>query len=501
MTLVCDPHTGCEPGWTEPEWSEVELAAWVEDQVAREAGAADVAAGVVGAPASFDNSTWRDEDLLEARGVVSEWDLPLLASNDPTTLDRVGRQSYLRRVEAVEALVASLRVRGTVAIAGVDGSDSMVDRHAAMEVAQLRRVGEGAAATSIATSRSLQVDFPLFLAALGAGEVSEWHCRELVAGTCHVSDAAVIAALQGRLLPKAKRATPGEFRREVRKAVVDLDAERAAERVARARAERYVSCRPLEDGMGFLGVVSDWPTIHAMHATITAEGRVLQLERGGAQAARAGDDDALADACRADVFATRVLGHVAEDGSLVWNRSETHVTLTVVMDLDTLRGEADRHALIDGEPMPAGIGRQVAETATRWRRAVTDPVTGHLLDYGREQYLPERLRDYILARDHCRVPGCTTRATSQLEMDHVIPFPDGQTSAANCGGLCRTHHRAKTEHRAHLTDTAPDGSATWTTAWGQTTRISPRPYLHDPIDHTPTQDDPHPDPPGVAPPF
>ena len=146
MTLVCDPHTGCEPGWTEPEWSEVELAAWVEDQVAREAGAADVAAGVVGAPASFDNSTWRDEDLLEARGVVSEWDLPLLASIDPTTLDRVGRLSYLRRVEAVEALVASLRVRGTVAIAGVDGSDSMVDRHAAMEVAQLRRVGEGAAA-------------------------------------------------------------------------------------------------------------------------------------------------------------------------------------------------------------------------------------------------------------------------------------------------------------------------------------------------------------------
>jgi hypothetical protein len=322
-----------------------------------------------------------------------------------------------------------------------------------------------------------------------------------VSGTRHVRDAATLAALESRLLPKAKRKTGGEFRGEVAKAVADLDSAAAAERVARARETRRVTCRPLEDGLGFLGIVHDWPTISAMHAAITADGRDLQLARGGGAAVRAGDEDAAADACRADAAAVRVLGRVESDGSLVWDRSEQQVTLTVVMDLDTLRSEADRLSLVDGEPVPAATARDYADAATTWRRAVTDPVTGHLLDYGTSQYLPERLREFVLARDHCRVPGCTTRATSRLEMDHAANFPAGDTSAANCGGLCRSHHQLKTARYADLTDTQADGSATWTTAWGQRLRIRPRPFLHDPVDHPSVAPPPDPLPDRDPPPF
>ncbi|MBI1379068.1 MAG: DUF222 domain-containing protein, partial [Frankiales bacterium] len=424
---------------------------WLDECALWEAGREEWVADGCPGPERFDDERWPAEDLLSMRGAVSEWDLPLLVSVDPASLDREDALVYLRRVEAVTALVAGVRARALVAVAGADGSDSMADRHAAMEVGVCARVGEGAAASAIATARVLHGCFPGFLAALDAGEVSEWHCRELVAGTRHVTDPDTVAALGARLLPRARRVTPARFRGEVARAVADLDAARASERRVRARAGRYVSCRPLEDGMGFLGVVSDWPTISAMHAVIDADGRALAAERGGAAAARAGEPDAGADAARADAFAARVLGRRGEDGTIVWDTAPAQVTLTVVMDLDTLRGEADRHALLDGEPVPAPVGREYAAAATAWRRAVTDPVTGHLLDHGTTRYLPDRLRDYVLARDHCRAPGCTTRATSRLEMDHAVPFPDGPSSAANCGGLCRRHHQLKTAHLADLT--------------------------------------------------
>ncbi len=102
--------------------------------------------------------------------------------------------------------------------------------------------------------------------------------------------------------------------------------------------------------------------------------------------------------------------------------------MTLVMDLDTLQGEVDRFALLDGQPIPAGLARDLAEGAKLWRRAVTDPVTGVLLDYGTEQYLPETLRRYVKARDGvCGTPICAR--TSRLEMDHAEPFPAGTTSA------------------------------------------------------------------------
>ncbi len=516
IVLVCDtgPMPGTPTSPAQPErgagddWEWDVDQEWLDAESLRTLAAEDAARygdpdDGIPVPVFFDDDRFADEELLAMRGPVSGWDVVLLSSIHPGTLSVEGRLAYARRVEAVKALAAAMDATSLVALAGVGLSDSMADRHATMEVALVRRVGEGAAASAIATARALHVEFPAFRAALAAGEVSEWHCRVLVSETSHVTDPDTIAALQDRLLPKAKRKTPTEFRRLVRAAVADLDAEREAQRVARARAGRYVSCKQLPDGLGYLGIVSDWPTISAMHQVVDARGRALQAARGGAKAVREGDDDALADACRADAFAATVLGTVQADGSQVFDPADIPVSLTLVMDLETLRGEADRHALLDGEPVPAGIARDYAGIATTWRRAVTDPVTGHLLDYGREQYLPDKLRDYVLARDHCRQPGCTTRSPKRLQMDHALPFPDGETSAGNCGGCCNRHHPLKTAGYLDIHDSKADGSATFLTAWGQRISIPPRPFLHDPADHPPAAEPP-PDavdgPPSPAPP-
>ena len=279
----------------------------------------------------------------------------------------------------------------------------------------------------------------------------------------------------------------------VARAIAEFDLDLTA-RMETARADRRVWCTELPDGMGFLGLVHELPTVKALFATITADGRTLQLDRGGAAAVRAGDDDARADASRADAMAARMLGTVQEDGSVTWDRAAQQVvSMTLVMDLDTLRGEQDRFALLDGSPIPAGLARDQAEGATLWRRAVTDPVTGVLLDYGTEQYLPEPLRRYIKARDRvCGTPICSR--TGRLEMDHAQPYPAGTTSAGNCHAWCKTCHQLKTERRLRFTDTKPDGSATLITAWGQRFSIPPRPFLHDPTDRT----DHEPDPPGIS---
>jgi hypothetical protein len=163
--------------------------------------------------------------------------------------------------------------------------------------------------------------------------------------------------------------------------------------------------------------------------------------------------------------------------------------------------------LLDGQPIPAKLGRDLAGYARVWRRMVTDPVTGHLLDYGTTTYLPAPLRSYVLARDGgCRAPGCTTRAPGRVQLDHATPYPTGPSDPANTGALCTTCHQLKTDRWADITDGQPDGSATWHTAFGQTITIPPRRYLlgtdpDDPPEPTDPDTDTAPSPPDDPPPF
>ena len=163
----------------------------------------------------------------------------------------------------------------------------------------------------------------------------------------------------------------------------------------------------------------------------------------------------------------------------------------LVIDLATLRREAEHPCLLDGSPIPAPMGRELARTVHAWRRIVTDPVTGHLLDYGRRVYLPPPLVRFIHARDgQCTAPYCQRPAT-RCQMDHRTPFPDGPSNTANCGQLCDRHHPLKTDHYLSITDGHSDGSMTWNTAWGQQVSTGPRPYLDNPgtFPATPTHDD------------
>ena len=371
--------------------------------------------------------------------------------------------------------------------------------HLEHELSVAARTSRHAAGRAIEVARALATTFPGFASALRAGEVSELHCRILVEKTRVVADEDVLTEIERRVLPKARRMPAGEFGGEVAKVIARLDRD-AGLRAKKARATRRVWSRQLEDGMGYLGLTHDWSTIQAMAETIATSGRCLQVARGGSGAVADGVEDATADVCRADAMAAIVLGQTHEDGSLTWDRDQVAVTVNVVMDLPTLRGEADQIALVDGQPVPGEVGREVAQFATWWRRLVTDPVDGHLLDYGTATYLPERLRRFVLARDAgCRNPNCTTRAASRLQMDHAQEFPTGASDTANCGAICTTCHQLKTAGHTDITNSATDGSCDWTTAWGQTIHVPPRTVL--PIEPDPPPVEPAPPTPEDPPPF
>ena len=240
-----------------------------------------------------------------------------------------------------------------------------------------------------------------------------------------------------------------------------------------------------DEGLGLLTVVDDWPTICAVAQTIDTDAAALRTARGGAAAVADGDDDARSGACRADALAARVLGTVGPDGSVTFDRAAIPITLNLVMDLDTLRAERDRLALLEGQPVPAGLAREWLGAVASYRRCVTDPVTGVLLDYGTTQYLPAPLRRFVLPRDgECRSPVCAVTSPRRLQLDHPEEYPTGPSSSANAGALCITEHQLKTARLVDITDSKADGSCTWTTAWGQSVHIPPRPYLHDPT-HAP----------------
>ncbi|MGQ0774514.1 MAG: DUF222 domain-containing protein [Pseudonocardiales bacterium] len=158
------------------------------------------------------------------------------------------------------------------------------------------------------------------------------------------------------------------------------------------------------------------------------------------------------------------------------------VPITTLMGLDEQPGE-----LVGFGPIPAPLAREIAAEGT-WRRLLTDPASGTLLDYGRTTYTPPAgLADFVRARDlYCRNPICGQRAAT-ADLDHTIPWDGGgTTSEHNLYAACRHDHLMKTHAPGWHVDQYPDGRITWTTPTGHTYTSHPHNYRPNPPPDTGT---------------
>jgi hypothetical protein len=166
---------------------------------------------------------------------------------------------------------------------------------------------------------------------------------------------------------------------------------------------------------------------------------------------------------------------LSEDEAKSHRRS---VSVNVTIDLPTLLGLNESPGQLAGYgALPAQIMRALAGEG-KWRRFITDPNTGALLDYGRDSYQPPQdLVNYLIARDRtCRFPGCRQSA-ARADLDHAEAWEDGgETSAANLGALCRRHHRMKT-HGGWKLISNQDGSCNWESPDGHRYFVPARPVL------------------------
>jgi hypothetical protein len=246
------------------------------------------------------------------------------------------------------------------------------------------------------------------------------------------------------------------------------------------KQDRRVELIPLEDGMAEL---------HAFLPAVEAT-RIYRRLDAFARAAAPGDPRTM-DQRRTDVFADLLLGTRSSDSSASVVVQVT-VPATMLMGLDDQPGELAGYG-----PIPAAVARDIAAGGT-WKRLLTDPESGQLLDYGRSTYRPPAgLADFVRARDHrCVFPGCS-RSADACDLDHRIRYPDGPTSAENLECRCRHHHRLKHEggwtveyvNRAHI----------WTTPTGHQYIREPEPIAQ-PQPQPDTKPEPA-DPNDVPPPF
>jgi hypothetical protein len=154
----------------------------------------------------------------------------------------------------------------------------------------------------------------------------------------------------------------------------------------------------------------------------------------------------------------------------------------VVIALSTLIGIDDEPAELNGQIVPASLGRLIATDPTgTWRRLVTDH-RGVLIDYGRKTYRPPaNLAKFVIARDRtCRFPTCERQADTS-ELDHQIEWwRGGETNAANLNAVSPKHHHSRHDGGWKI-NTTDDGTTEWTSPLGKKYGKPPAKY---PIDQT-----------------
>ncbi len=346
---------------------------------------------------------------------------------------------------------------------------------------------------------------------LAAGRICAGRAR-LVADMLAEYDDQIAAAVQARVLPRAPEQTWGQLRAALSRAITAVVPD-PAKRHRAARRGRRVEMWPAADGMATLAAYLTATEATASYEWITRLARGVQPGVCGGTSNDSGSTSSAENAQRAgrgsmdrrraDVLVALLTGRLVataapaaaptttaepadgidDSGQAVIaapvsaHRPLIHVTVPIT----TLLGVDDEPGELAGYgPLPAPIARQIAaDPQSTWRRLLTDPDSGTLLDYGRTTYRPPAgLAAFVRARDrHCRYPGCRRPAVA-CELDHVQPWQHGGTTGdGNLCALCERHHDLK-EHPAWHVVLHPDRSLEWVTPTGH--RYTSRPADHRP---------------------
>ena len=403
-----------------------------------------------------DTARWLE--MLEAAEPGAEI-IHQLARYDVHTLTPYEQVALLRALDKQRHWLDALQQPVIAAVAGErdpDGHDWGRE-----EVAAALRLSKATAARRIGTARNLSSVLIRTLDALARGQISYWHAAELAA-RCERLPVDIALTVESLALPKAvgDDTRPGEglaaFRTTVARAVIQADPEHVRANLKAARADRRVTSWTDETtatgGLAAEGLAPD-ELVRVMTAIRYWAGKT------GADDPRTHDQrmaDALVDIC----------DHALGRADLSPGKARK-ATTSLVIDLPTWLGLAEHPGWLDGYgPVPADLARHIAADSA-FRRLITDPQTGHLLDSTPRTYTPSAaLRQHLRDRNRiCDHPGCN-RPAATCDIDHTVRFADGgDTTRANTGPVCTRDHPLRHDGGWRLSR-APDGATTWTSPAG-----------------------------------
>jgi len=440
-----------------------------------------------------------------------------LWSIDPETLDYAGRVDYLAALEKQSGWFNVWMQRAIVAVAGIEPSraDSMysgVDDSEREEIASALRMSGSTAQGRIDVARTLTQYLPGATAALAIGDISPAHANVIARESAQLIRQGVapevLKLIEDEAIAHAEFHTPAQVANKVRSCIAMFAPEQFEAAAVEEKSTRKVSYYPSANGMATIVAflpAPDAQTImlaidrlanktngvakeklrayqaqagHRMRANASAESE-SGLNNGAGNRFNLTDFSAdlmdPMDAHRADAITAIAAMFLETSEDLVMSHGRP-VTVNLTIDLPTLLGLAENPGQLSGYgAIPASVARELAADG-KWRKFITDPTTGNLLDFGRDSYIPpQALRDFLLARDKtCRFPGCR-RSGIKGEIDHAIPWEEGgETSPKNLGLLCKRHHQLKT-HGGWKLESFEDGSCEWTSPLGKKRFVPARP--------------------------
>jgi len=462
---IADPTIA--DGW-EPSAAELAAMRALEDEPDINAGIADVAA----------DSSYDLPPGAYAALVFEQTDPELLSSYD--LLDAamsLGRIASWAQAHQARMLAAFAYRRPPTGLhdEGFQQSDN-ISRFAVDEISCALSLTKRGAENRLGLALQLTESLPGTLAAWERGDL-DWPRVQVIADRTAVLDNEAAGRVEESVLPRADHRTAGQLRRLVDRAVIAADPEAANNRHNKERLARDVTVRPADDGMSVLSA-------YLCAEEAAAAKRVLdQLTKNPAA-----DDPRSAGQRRADVFMQLITGRSLTGGEVTVSTPMEQLAaggkplIHLIVGADTLIGRSDAPAELLGHgPISSELARRLAADGT-WQRIVADPITGDIIDVGRQRYRPPAaLGDYVRARDQvCTFPTCRQPATD-CDLDHTIPFGrHGPTVENNLTAKCRRHHLLK-HHAGWRTVQHDDGSVTWISPAGHKYLNWPENYA----DHVP----------------
>jgi hypothetical protein len=399
-----------------------------------------------------------------------------LEAIDTSVLDAGGHIRLAQQWARVEAAAAGHKIAAIAAMAGPEPTiEQITEAHGVpdftdYEVGAALCLGGRSAQKLTKAARALAHQMPHALAALRAGELSYLQALQYADAAENLTDEQC-DRVQELTLEKAKTKTPWKLRELLRRTVIRVGAEDYAKR--QQQAKKAVGVTTWYDDT--TGMADFFAHMTAIDAKLVQAG----IEHW-ARAAKASGDSRSLDELRVAGLVSIVEAYMTgdtSDGAAPRSHGRP-LAVNLAWDLLSFLGLTDHPGEIlgTGQLIPAEAMRDLIPDA-EFRRIITDPMTGELLDYGRTTYrFPSDLTGYLVAKWVTSTgPGSTVPAENG-DMDHGLPWDElGETNRDNGNPCNRRWHRAKTIGGWTVRQT-DDGCWEWRSPHGLTTKTSPHDY-------------------------